>query len=653
MNYNRLHKTIFCFGILFCVTAASGLSVSGETLSSEIPLTEAGLADCEELNNKGASAEESAELTNEISPAEESAELINEISPAAAYAEEASDAGPAYMDDFSALPVETPESSDIPDDTELLSAAVIKDEDVFLAESSLSENSTAWGNCTVYLPASVVYDGTRAEPAVTVKAEDGTELQKDIDYTVAYHNHSHPGTGKITLTGLSELCTGEISLDFRITLSAPKMVSVKSTGYQSIKASWRAVPGAETYTLYYKADGESEYKKLKGGLKETAYIHHSGKGAPLVTGRKYQYTVQAVYKKVKSEKAKGLFAVPKPGTAKVTSVKPVSYNSVLISWSQVEGATGYCVYYKNGGGSWKKLGSVKQSTTFLFTGNHKKPIRTGVRYQYSVRAFRKINGETVFGDYAQKTKSAKTIPEKVKLVGIDCLGKDRVDIWWRKAEGADCYVIYRMNTAGEWVEIARVSEKEASHYVHSSSGKFPIKNNYTYRYTVRAMANNGNTLGKYDKKGLKVVIHDLTASEIRAKIYARRIVNSITNENMSNYEKLVACFNWAKEHPFRSDHIISYQKGWTGDFANDIFEKGSGECIAYGASFAYLAKALGYNNVRVATTSRPNPADIHGWAEIGGMVYDPSLARHVGNQYFFHITYQAFGYDIGAAQEIY
>ena len=521
------------------------------------------------------------------------------------------------------------------------------------AGSSTEESLAIWGACTVSTVKNVEYNGEPAQPPVSIKTEEGIELEQDKDYTVSYKDNLEPGTGKIILNGLSELCQGELSLDFSICLSAPIITSVKSTDYETVKISWNPVIGADSYTLYYKTKGQNDYQKVKAGLKNTSFVHRSRKGCPLIPGEKYLYTVRAVRGKMKSEPASALPVTPKIETVKLKSVKPVSYNSVKITWNNVKGADGYFVYYKSDKDSWKKLAEVKKSTEFFFTGNKKYPLKTGVPYQYSVRAYHNINGRNYFGDHTAKPKSAKTIPDQVKLTGIDCLGESKIDLWWAPANGADYYVIYRMNPAGKWVEIGSVSASSQPHYLHLASKKHPIKKDHTYKYTVQAYSRAGNTPGRFQKKGLTAEVHPLTESEIRAKIYARRIVNKITNDQMSKREKLIACFDWVKEHPFRADHIISYQRGWTGDFANDIFEEGSGECIAYGCAFAYLAKALGYQKVRAATTSRPNAADIHGWAEIGGKVYDPSLARHVGDSYFFNITYQAFGYDIGAAKEIY
>ena len=49
-----------------------------------------------------------------------------------------------------------------------------------------------------------------------------------------------------------------------------------------------------------------------------------------------------------------------------------------------------------------------------------------------------------------------------------------------------------------------------------------------------------------------------------------------------------------------------------------FFRGGRGDCVSYAAAFAYLANAVGMKKVYVICSGG------HGWAEIGGKVYDPT-----------------------------
>nr|MCR4594977.1 hypothetical protein [Clostridiales bacterium] len=63
-------------------------------------------------------------------------------------------------------------------------------------------------------------------------------------------------------------------------------------------------------------------------------------------------------------------------------------------------------------------------------------------------------------------------------------------------------------------------------------------------------------------------------------------------------------------------------------YANDMFVKRAGNCFSYASAFAYMAKAIGYENVYVCS------GQSHGWAEINGRVFDPQAELTFGKTYF-------------------
>ena len=108
-------------------------------------------------------------------------------------------------------------------------------------------------------------------------------------------------------------------------------------------------------------------------------------------------------------------------------------------------------------------------------------------------------------------------------------------------------------------------------------------------------------------------------------------VAEATDPGMTMYEKLWACFNYAKtayaEYQPRYPHYTEVD--WPVLYANDMFVRGGGNCFSYAAAFAYMAKAIGYEDVYCCNSGG------HGWAEIDGLVYDPEWSRsHSGYSYF-------------------
>lgn len=169
----------------------------------------------------------------------------------------------------------------------------------------------------------------------------------------------------------------------------PVLTSAVSTGYNSVKITWNAVPGAKCYKLYYKVQNAKSWKTVKSDITGTSYVH-SG----LTTGTAYSYTVRAVYgNSISGYYKNGISAKPVPGNTTILSVKKYG-NGLKVTYKKVSGASGY-VIQRSDGTKW---------TTIATTGNlsyvDTKANKKGVSYKYRVRAYRNVNGKKIYGSYS-------------------------------------------------------------------------------------------------------------------------------------------------------------------------------------------------------------------------------------------------------------
>ncbi len=115
---------------------------------------------------------------------------------------------------------------------------------------------------------------------------------------------------------------------------------------------------------------------------------------------------------------------------------------------------------------------------------------------------------------------------------------------------------------------------------------------------------------------------------------ALRMLESIVQDGMTREEQLRACYEAVKasrECSPRYPHVCDLS--WPSLYANDIFIDGAGNCFSFAAAMAYLAKAVGYENVYACNSGG------HGWAEIDGLIYDPEWSRHRPNYNLFGLSY--------------
>lgn len=127
----------------------------------------------------------------------------------------------------------------------------------------------------------------------------------------------------------------------------------------------------------------------------------------------------------------------------------------------------------------------------------------------------------------------------------------------------------------------------------------------------------------------------MSAESLATLQRAQAVVARITNESMTKEQKLKICFDYVKNaYPEIKPRIPHYTgMDWPVVYANDMFVRGAGNCCSYAAAFAYMAKAIGYEEVYCCNSGG------HGWAEIDGLVYDPEWSKwhHVYN--YFALSY--------------
>ena len=190
--------------------------------------------------------------------------------------------------------------------------------------------------------------------------------------------------------------------------------------------------------------------------------------------------------------------VKTPSTVKLSKISTPAYNKIKISWKKAENATKYYVYYrKSGTKNWKKIASVKNTTSsYTHKSSAKYPIIIGQKYDYTVKAYNSKAKKT--GKYNTKGLSIKTIPNPATEISV-AAKNGKVNISWEKANGADKYIIYRKTSpAGKCVKLTTVSDTE-----YTDNNPVAKQDNY---YTVRSYYSKTKAYGNYNQRGIEVYV---------------------------------------------------------------------------------------------------------------------------------------------------
>lgn len=223
-----------------------------------------------------------------------------------------------------------------------------------------------------------------------------------------------------------------------IETDAPKLLSATSADYDTINVKWQEVKGATGYKVYRKKAGEKDFTAL-GFVKGTTYRDDSAQ-----VGQEYYYTVRAYVGETSnlgSFDKNGIKGVALPKKPTLKTAESVDFNAIKVTWEKVDGASGYYVYRKADGEKYfKQIAEVNGNKTFSSTDLS---ATTGVKYQYTVRAYRNRDGKPYAGSYDSKGVTATACTKSPTIKSGVSTVSDKLKLTWSKVNGATGYNVYR------------------------------------------------------------------------------------------------------------------------------------------------------------------------------------------------------------------
>ena len=253
----------------------------------------------------------------------------------------------------------------------------------------------------------VTYNGKVRNPSITIKDANGKALVEGTDYDVTVPSgRKNPGIYKyvVTFKGNYE---GTKTLNFTINPKTVDVATIKATQSTSvIKLTWDAVEGATGYRVYQYSPSKGKFVQIASVKGVTSYR----KATNLKAGTEYKFKVKA-YTKLSdgtvlwATASKEFLTATECKAPSITSVTSPSKSKATVKWSNVDGETGFQLYYSTKKDSgYKKV--VSYEANKLAGSKTFSSSASGKTIYFKVRAYQKVNGQTIFSEWST-VKSVK------------------------------------------------------------------------------------------------------------------------------------------------------------------------------------------------------------------------------------------------------
>ncbi len=260
-----------------------------------------------------------------------------------------------------------------------------------------------------------------------------------------------------------------------VNLDTPSISVATAAG--GMKISWKPVPRAAVYRVYYK--GSNGWTRMVDTT-ETSYLDTDVKG-----GTRYTYTVRCL----SADKKRFTSDYDRSGKSAVYYPAPklslsADEDSIGIKWSAVSGASKYRLYRMERSG-WTRVIDTA-STSYSDTN-----VSSGNTYTYTIRTLNS-SGSLLSSYYADGFKLTYLSAPEISLSNV----ADGVKISWKKLDGAEKYRVYYKGSKG-WTRMVDTAETS---YIDKD-----VSSNHNYTYTVRCINKDATAFTSYFRSGNSIL----------------------------------------------------------------------------------------------------------------------------------------------------
>ena len=213
-----------------------------------------------------------------------------------------------------------------------------------------------------------------------------------VKYTYKFSAYKMDGKKKVILVQTEEMSGTALP-------ASPVMKSAGMAAYNKIKVIWTKVSGCAGYVIYRSTEENGKYSVLKTVTMATATEYSN----IVQDGQTYYYKIRA-FVEVNGKKVYGDYS--KVVSGDVIDAPPANFRleqrtstKIVFNWDKVEDSEGYVIYrYFPETNKCKAIKNITSKDTLTYFYK----VDADTDYQFTMRAFRVVNGKKVYSDYTER-----------------------------------------------------------------------------------------------------------------------------------------------------------------------------------------------------------------------------------------------------------
>lgn len=260
-----------------------------------------------------------------------------------------------------------------------------------------------------------------------------------------------------------------------MTPGVTRLTSAKLTGKDTdIQVTWNQTANVTQYVVFRKTGATGKWKEI-GRTGDTSYTDTTPS-----YGTTYYYTVIGRNDSGRAESydTTGLNVTTPRDDVTLRSATDTGLSRVKVTWEKKSDATGYRVYRKTTGGSFKKIATL-HSNKDSYTDE---TAAKNTSYEYTVRAYTKVNGVNIWSTCKKPGVTVKTDGDSAGTLTSQAAADNKsITLTWPKSADSDVtYRIYKKTGDGKYTKVFQAAPGAELRFTDTD-----IAAGTTYKYRLR------------------------------------------------------------------------------------------------------------------------------------------------------------------------